>query len=1255
MAKMSNRVICFVLTVLMIVGMIPVASAQYVYNAADTQKTFYDVDYTHLVGSAYENIKGVYIVDSDWEFKDGQAPATVTFNFRGQSYTETYNPDRHLYQFSDVYTKAKADGVSLPTCILTEGNYSGNGALTLSSSIILLGAKAGINPNVPNSDPTKEWQLNSNRYYNDDIAEEKTGGESRLWTPGAENPDVGYVEGSSSSFTDKILKITQSTGNGTFVIDGLFFQGYAACLDATANGSGTWNVYVQNCIFGNCYSYDTETLRFWNRGASMSIAKKLYLSNAYVRDNNKNGFYSGHAQTIHVNGLCYQNSEYTCFYNVQNIPWQGYDFSCENSHFWQPDGMSYNRQLFDFNMTSYSNVGPGSETDENKYSFKHNSFYNCTGLTEVLNAEEEVIGYTGTSTTVIDVVIGGSNDNFTFEDNLLMNANTFVAENVPYSPLRLLFTCDKNTNQVTHGWGNDTCTTTMLDPNYVLGEEQINIHNNTFIGGCYMTTALKYGSAGVLNAANKVEMTGNLYLPTMDATKGEIVTQTEAAATAYANQFYDKWVWLDKAMTVKSSDLYESDFVCNTEGLVKNGENWTLPLNYDVMSVDLDIDCNPDNSVVVYKSDADFNKGDALANYTLDTSERTSYYIVSLISIDGRTYKDYKLTVNRTANPAAGLVDVVADPSMSVDLKESYGDGGYRFEVNYDNQSFKFGVEAADGATVTVKNKATGVGVSPSNGIYTINLRNTQQDYIYVITVTDANGNSEKYDLVMYRRLSTRAEITRLTSTGNEITEDLANHTFYIVADATATEVEFDVKISTNASAVLTDDIYGAVIPSSSNINLSYTVDVSAGDNTYNMTVTAQDGVTTILWKIIVSRPKNHACELFSIDDTELTDGVYVANVTTATFFVNAVSSTSSTYHIYTDETCSQEIADPFLTLKDAQTVIWLQIHAEDENYKSVPVKVVINTSADLSEQVPGVHYAPMVDNGIIGVTGATEFIGDIVYINLPENVSEFFLKVMAKGNYLVYLFSDATLTNAVSTEQILKLDSGSTMLYAVAGNPDNTEDVHLYPIVILSPRYAEYTDKLTDWAKPYITKLNETGMGLMRGDEHGAFNGENGLNRYELATMMVRLKGVNKDFYARYELIFTDEIVDWAKNYVKAATKLGLMNGYATYDGDKIVGYTFVGERKATRAEFTRVLLNVVCGDIDAYYALDKNAIDAAAAAANLKDLDKVAEWAKSAIYTAVSFGIISGDEKGYVNADAGITRNEAATIMARFLDMNF
>ena len=149
----------------------------------------------------------------------------------------------------------------------------------------------------------------------------------------------------------------------------------------------------------------------------------------------------------------------------------------------------------------------------------------------------------------------------------------------------------------------------------------------------------------------------------------------------------------------------------------------------------------------------------------------------------------------------------------------------------------------------------------------------------------------------------------------------------------------------------------------------------------------------------------------------------------------------------------------------------------------------------------------------------------------------------------------------------------------------------------------------------------------------------------------MVRMSGANKDLFARCEIAFIDDIAPWAENYVKTAVKLGMINGYATYEGETLVGYTFQGDKTATRAEFIRVMMNVLLGDIDEFYKENEAGINEIAAAAELKDFDKVPNWAKSSMYTAIAFGYISGDDNGNVNSDGLITRNEAATIIARLL----
>lgn len=238
-----------------------------------------------------------------------------------------------------------------------------------------------------------------------------------------------------------------------------------------------------------------------------------------------------------------------------------------------------------------------------------------------------------------------------------------------------------------------------------------------------------------------------------------------------------------------------------------------------------------------------------------------------------------------------------------------------------------------------------------------------------------------------------------------------------------------------------------------------------------------------------------------------------------------------------------------------------------------------------------------------------------------------------------VKVYADEECTVEVSEGQKIVPDSGITRLYAqgfdASGNPVKST------IEIISPIYSNYTDTLTSWAKKSIKKLNDLGLGLIKGDGAGRFNGQKTLSRYEMATMMVRLKGINAASYKKMKSPFTDEITSWAKKYVNAAYKNGIVSG---------IGTEFVGDKAASRNEFFRVLMNVTLGDVDAYYKEHKEEINAYVQAQNFKDIDKVKGWAKSGTYTAIYLGYVAGDN-GYINPLNTITRNEAAVMLARIL----
>ena len=139
MAKKSTRLLSILLAILMVVSMTSVmATAQYEFNPDTQSNNYYSISYDTLVGGNNQTSRGVYVVNEAWVFEEGKEPATVSFYFRGETVTETYNPARHLASVAAVYIQAAADGIKQPTCILTAGTYSK--PISLTNNITLLGA-----------------------------------------------------------------------------------------------------------------------------------------------------------------------------------------------------------------------------------------------------------------------------------------------------------------------------------------------------------------------------------------------------------------------------------------------------------------------------------------------------------------------------------------------------------------------------------------------------------------------------------------------------------------------------------------------------------------------------------------------------------------------------------------------------------------------------------------------------------------------------------------------------------------------------------------------------------------------------------------------------------------------------------------------------------------------------------------------------------------------------------------------------------
>ncbi len=1247
MRKFSTRLLSMVLTVLMLVSMTSImAFAQYQYDEVATVQDYYqNINYDELVGPEFEENKGVYIVNPAWEFAEGEEPATVTFEFRMQTITEKYNSKRHVTSFAKAITRGSSDGIAIPIVILPAGSYTVG--LAPRQSIIVLGAMAGINPNVPVADPTAEWKLNTEggRYipkYDPDTKtyEDYTGHETRLWSKNESLKD------------GKLVNIEcDSSGLPEFVFDGLLFQGNGSFISEESYTRGTTlghKVYVQNCIFDNAYCKDHRgngTAIGGNmRDVKVTYNKYLYLSNLYITNQNNAGFYNGHIYGIYANGVNYTNNKCGFFNVASSIPWQGADFRIQNSHFWNEDGFVMNAGSdpivkdsgpegyagepitngINFFMPMWDWCGglSGSDDVPFNYLFKNNSFYNA---------------HPSNSSSPIIVGMAGNADFFRMEDNIFIDSN----ENAKARPaLDINYIYVNSLGKVSHAIPPSEEPDHINESDFLLDENRLSVKNNTFIGPAYQTSAIEIGNN--TNPDTDVAMTGNLYLENLDAYEGKMGMET-------VHNAYDQWVWLNKDMTVASCDIYEDSIsITCPDGtpIDSNGDELFISLGEKEYTKQIAMSCHADNSTRVYASNESFDKLDRVEEiggaYTLDTSARTSYYVLSIASIDGRTERDFYLKLDRALNSDATLYSVIPQGANVEDTWQE-DEMSWDYVLNYYDEDFSFTLDHS-GAEVVVEG-TEGV-LTPDNGVYTSAALNVGEPVNYTITVTDASGLSEVYSLTILRNFNNETAILGITADATgPISQD--GLTWNILLDE-APSAELTFEISPDATITLRDGIYGTSVEATGATTFRFT-DIVGSISPYIATVVAQDGMMVQEWYINISRQQSKECELFEINGATEYNGAYVVNTTKKNFAVSAKTSPNATVHVYTDAACTEEIENRNLLLEEEFTVVWVQVHAENDAYRSEPVKLAINTY-NPNEVKDAPVDVPYGFDGAIGITGGV-MMGPLVIVPLAPDTKAMNFSVLGTAGYTPRVYSD-NYENPVRLENqfVLNLDSGLTQLKVTATN-EMDGDFREYIVIIISERNYTYTDAQTAWAKDYVEEVGSNGLGLIKGDEKGAFNGENNLTRYEMAALMMRKAGINKDFYAGVSHPFSDTIVEWAENYVKAASRTEMINGYTDLDDKgEVISRTYGGERLATRSEFFRLFTTATLGvDVDEFYAANESDINLIVAEKNLKDLDQVAEWAKSAVYTAIFLGLVGGDDNGNVNPNANITRNEVAVLIVR------
>lgn len=1221
MAKKSTRVLSFILSALLLVSMLPVVSlaeeAKF-YNPEEVAatKSYYELlDFTALVGPANEKETAhVFVIDADWNYKAGEEPKSVSFTFRGEKITETYNKNRHMAKIAHAVNYVAEKGIKNPVFIFTEGVYSD--PMTMANGFTVLGPKAGMNPNVPNADPTKEWALSSDR---------------KLPTVDTITGTITETFGEAVFHSDADLAgkrlfngDNDSVGTQNYIIDGVVFQGDGSGVsDEAKSGSGTRNWYIQNCIFDDCRSTGgrggSVGLGFDQR-SKQTYAKNLYVSNSYVINQNTVSLYSGHATSVNFNGVSVQRSAKPLCARIQCLQWQGQSTTVTNCHFWNEKDTEREDIYFRLTWDNYCNSGSGSDSALFYALFRNNSFYH------VNRANEPLIHFGA-----------AGNTNVTIEENIFISEEGGKAR----APFEVKYiTVD---GEVTHnGIGqtiNDVRTVAVLSStgNYKLTNDQFMVRNNTFVGSEFLALP---SIGNNLNKETKVELLGNLYLKNMTSKNGEMIDPYVEGA-----KIYNKWVWLDADRTEASSEIVEEDIsiTCGGQPVEKNGYELTLPAGPKEYEKTIKVTCNQDNHVFVYKSDANWTKGEQVSgsnkNYTLDTDARTNYYIVTVTSTDKRTELNYKLTINREPNPDAQL-NAILPVTPNVATANNY-------TIDFDYKNFAFKLDTSPNSTVSVYNKA-GFVRPDANGVYTTHDLKEDTETTYEIWVLDQQEKKEVYYLNIFRKANDETEL--LDVSAPEASQIISSgNTFTVKVPSNTRALNLSAIVSEGATAEIIDPIYKMPVVSKNGV---FTIDpVLGGKNTYKVIVTSQDVEHSQEWSIVVEREAKIGCELLGIAGTEKVGNMYVGYTANKEFLISATTSEGATYKIYTDPACTKAVDSPRVQLKETTNNFWIKVFAEDTAYVSEPVKILINTFADTTEPDDTPVRLPMNDDGILGVTGG-QFNENEVIIPLAPETEKYTFRVQGFADYVARVYSDKTEKPMRPANSVdITLDSGRTTLYVTATKGTGANKiVEEYTVYIISPRTYTYTDKQVDWAADYIAEIGANGWGLMKGYPDGSFGGDKQMTRYEMAALMVRVAGANVQLYTAARNPFSDVIAEWALGYVKAASRMGMINGYEVTNDEGRTVFEYQGDKNSTRSEFFRVFANAVLGkDVDEHYKANQKKIDAAVQALELADLDTIAEWAKPAIYYSIYKKLVVGDHNKKVNPENNITRNEVAVVLGR------
>lgn len=1075
---------------------------------------------------------------------------------------------------------------NVPTIIMPAGTYTGN--IVITGSAVLLGAKHGINPNLPQfEDPDIAW---------------------------AKNPDRSLTD--QETVLDKVvMSISTKAINATVVVDGFTFGSNSVYVDK-GSGVETYNTSILKNIIvdgagGNTWTEGlmteqiTTVFSFAGSDEGYGVNHKdVRLINIRMTGQGTHALVGDYYESLLMDGVYVAENNGTINKNEWTAP-KGQNFYLEirNSCFYKNNTTVY---YFLVNNSTTNNI----QRTSNRVVLDHNIFYNTT-----TNANG-----------IFGIRFCGAKDSLKFVNNTFITstATSIIPGNTNWFLLKSGI--DKGyedveiVNDVEFKFNRFVKCTTAVDTTTNADGTLWDYSYNYFASSYSKGAAGKAVSKRSGRLANHA--TCDYYYTDWDLTT--LNNYEEDKCAEFGNEL--KYSFTGAGVVDKNNKTYVD----------------TVPLSAETYDFGIKLESRQ----AKYGVYADAACTEQVSVPVKLTSTTNTFYI-KFSSYNDKKVDVYTATITRPLGTEADVLRVGKFEITDNTVNAFVPVGTTTFEIP--------AIQVSDGATYELFNDPACLSKFEGNVITGVKTSPTAK----FIKVISADGNTEKvYSLSVLQADADQAVLSYIDG-GQRV----GANKFVVSIPANVSYFNIYPEYSDGASIAVMNNgvevipmVTGAYnidsIASSVDIDIVVTSASGRNKNTYTVTI-SKDATSTVITSILGMVNNG--------DDTS----VYYGKNNTSEFKVIAYLENSlATYSVYSDEACTKLCKDNIVHLTKNENLAYLKVTSPDgKSFKVYTLNITTSSPDESYVEKPVEPYYTVVGATYLGETN--------YYVDIGDMAETYKFQLQTKGDDLANtsyrIFSDASTKgdSAISQEvnwaepTEVKITAKTTNLYIKVyvkrgTTPVQTDIVKL--TVNSNRKIVKYNDvdKMAAWALEQINYLNDNGYGYFLGDSNGNFNPTTNISRYEVATVAIRVLGIDTSIYEKIVVPYkeVDQIPQWAELYVKACYKLNIMSG-------KEVNF-FDGTASTTRQEFAKIITSVVAlaagetDDVPTLYANEQASIDAAFNAYNFADASNIPAWSAPYLKMAVAkYGLISGannNGKLYVNPFNVISRQEVAIILANY-----